>query len=111
MYITILFIIIAIVSIIAIARHGELSKALKGFVITMFIISISLAILFEWANSKAQKNATPTVLDFKHGKDLICRDKTINQAIYTYESGTSSFIPKNGVVGATYSVNECQVSK
>jgi hypothetical protein len=111
MYITILFIIIAIISIIAIARHGELSKALKGFVITMFVIAISLAILFEWANSMAEKNATPTILEFKNGKDLNCKDKTINKTMYIYESGTSSFIPKNGIVGATYSIKECQVSK
>jgi hypothetical protein len=111
MYITLLFVIIAIVSIIAIARHGELSKALKGFVITMFVITIILAVLFEWANSQAQKNATPTILDFKHGKDLTCQDKIINSTTYIYESGTSSLIPKNGVVGATYSIKECQSSK
>jgi hypothetical protein len=92
-----------------IARHKEFSKALKGFVITMLLLTIAFAALFEYANNKSVKKTRPLVLAFKEGKNLLCREKTINQKIYSYEPGTSTFQPRLNVVGDTYGINECQL--
>ncbi len=108
MYINILFIIIALVAIIAISKSSELSRAVKGFVITLFLLLIALAIFYEWMNSGVQKRIEPLVLSFKKGEDIICEGKRINAKSYIYESGTSLLFPKQGVVGKTYSISKCQ---
>lgn len=107
MYINILFIIIMIVAIIIIAKQEELSKAVKGFVITMMVLAVSFAALFEYSSSKMDKDSRPIINAFKHGKALSCEGSDINITTYSYEPGTSTFQPRLDIVGDTYSVKEC----
>lgn len=111
MYINILFIIILLVVVIMIARQKELSGALKGFVITMLMLTIALAILYEYSHVQSNEKARPTLKAFKLGQQLTCDDHDINTTIYTYEPGTASFQPKLGVVGEVYGVEECSPTK
>ncbi len=108
MGITIFFIIIALLAIIAISRSKELSKGVKWSVITLFIIAIALASLYEYLIESSQKKIEPIILDFKNGKTLICEGKKVDKREYLYESGTSSLFPKEGVVGKTYSISRCK---
>ena len=110
MYINILFIIIMIVAVIMIARHNQLSRALKGFVITMLLLSIALATLFEYSASKMQEKTKPTLNAFKQGKTLLCNEREISLKSYSYEPGTSSFQPLLNIVGETYALKECKPS-
>ena len=107
MLINILFIIIMIVAIIIIAMQKELSKKVRGFVITMMILAVSFAVLFEYNTSKIAKDSRPITNAFKQGKVLTCKDNEINITTYSYEPGTSTFQPRLNVVGDTYSVKEC----
>lgn len=107
MYINILFMVIVLAVIIMIARQKELTKAIKGFIITLLLLTIALAILFEYSTSKSEENARPVIFAFKHGKTLSCHDFNISQKTYSYEPGTSSFQPRLNVVGETFSVDEC----
>jgi len=110
MYITIFFILIMIVAIILVARHEALSKSLKGFVISMFMLAIAVATLFEYStDSKAQSRQT-LIIAFEKGFPLYCGDEAITNEFYFYESGTASFQP-NHTIGKTYSINECSIDK
>jgi disulfide bond formation protein DsbB len=110
MYINILFIIIMIVAVIMIARHNELSRALKGFVITMLLLSIALATLFEYSSRQSDVQSRPIINAFKQGKTLRCKEQEISLKTYSYEPGTSSFQPLLNVVGETYALKECKPS-
>ena len=110
MYITILFIIIMIATILIIAKQKTLSKSLKGFVITMLLLALSVALLFEYVNSQSDKKYRPTITAFKQGKTLDCASNKIDNTTYSYEPGTSSFQPLINVVGETFSLRECIVS-
>ncbi len=109
MYINILFIIIMIVAILIIAKQKELTKAVKGFVITMLLLAVAVAVLFEYGNSQSDKNSRPTLNAFKQGKSLHCSGNDISNKTYSYEPGTSSFQPLINVVGETFSVHECTI--
>lgn len=109
MYINILFIIIMIVAIILIAKQKELTKAVKGFVITMLLLTVGIAILFEYINTKSDKDSRPTLTAFKQTKILSCGGHDINISTYSYEPGTSTFQPRLNIVGETYAVKECTV--
>ncbi len=111
MYITIIFIIIMIATILIIAKQKTLSKSLKGFVITMLVLALAIAVLFEYANSQSDKKSRPTLTAFKQGKSLHCSGNDINNKTYSYEPGTSSFQPLIHVVGETFSLSECSVSQ
>ena len=110
MNITILFILIMIVTIILVARHETLSKALKGFVILMFILAITIAIIFEYSTDSKAKDRQARVIAFTKGTPLYCNGEEITNQVYFYESGTASFIPQHSV-GKTYSINECSIDK
>lgn len=107
MYINILFIIIMIAAIFIIVRHDALSKLVKGFVITMLLLSIGIALLFEYATQQNEKKSRPTYTAFMQGKTITCSGNEINNTIYSYEPGTSSFLPLLNVVGETFSIQEC----
>jgi len=109
MYINILFIIIMIATIVVIAKQKELTRVVKGFVITMLLLALSAAILFEYSNNQVDKNSRPTLNAFREGKMLHCHDNDITNKTYSYEPGTSSFIPLINVVGETFSLRECTI--
>ncbi len=107
MYINILFIAIMLAAIVIIAKQEELTKAVRGFVISMLLLAVAIAVLFEYSNTKIDKDSRPTLNAFKLGKTLNCSGDDINQTIYSYEAGTSSFQPRINIVGETYAVQEC----
>ena len=109
MYINIIFIIIMIIAIVLIAKQTELTKVVKGFVITMLLLTVSIAMLFEYINTKSHKDSRPTLTAFKKTKTLSCVGNDINISIYSYEPGTSTFQPRINIVGETYAVKECTV--
>ncbi len=110
MYINILFIVIMIAAILIIAKQKELTKAVKGFVITMLLLAVAIAVLFEYGSSQHVKNTRPTLNAFKQGKSLNCSGNAISNKTYSYEPGTSSFQPLINVIGETFSLRECTVN-
>ena len=110
MYINIFFILIMIVAIILIVRHEALSRALKGFVIFLFILAIALATLFEYSSNNQAKSTKALIISFQKGLPLYCHDNLITNKSYFYESGTASFQP-NHTIGGTYSIKECSLDK
>ena len=107
MYINILFMVIVLVVIIMIAKQKELTTAIKGFVITLLVLTIGMAALFEYSTSKSDENSRPLISAFKQDATLLCNDFNISLKTYSYEPGTSSFQPRINVVGETYDVKEC----
>lgn len=110
MQITIFFILIMIVATVLVARHGALSKLLKGFVISLFLLTIVLATLFEYGSSGKAQSRQALVMAFKQGTPLLCNGTIITKEAYLYESGTASFQP-NHTVGKTYSIKECTIDQ
>ena len=110
MYINILFILIMIVAIILVARHEALSKSLKGFVISLFVLVIALATLFEYSSDNQAQSSRALIIGFQKGFPLYCNDDVITNKSYFYESGTASFQP-NHTIGETYSIKECSLDK
>ena len=98
-----------IATIVVIVKQKELTKVVKGFVITMLLLALSSAILFEYSNNQIAKNSRPTLNAFREGKNIHCQNKEINNQTYSYEPGTSSFIPLINVVGETFSLSECTI--
>jgi len=111
MYISVIFILFAILMIVLIARRDDLPKHIKGFTIAIFTLLVLLTWGYEWLVESSQKRIEPLVLEFKKGNDLICESQTINSKTYIYESGTSSLFPKEGVVGKTYAITQCKLPK
>jgi len=109
MYINILFIIILLVIVFIIAKQDTHTKAIKGFVITMLLLTVAIAMLFEYSHTKADENSRPIINAFKQGKTLHCAENDITQKNYSYEPGTSSFQPRINVVGETFSLYECSI--
>ncbi len=113
MYINILFILFLLFIIIYIYKLEQLHTAVRWSVISILAVAIMLAALYEYANFKTQSKIENLEVAFKASKTLICgSDKAkITKETYIYESGTSSLIPKRGVVGKTYSILECRVDE
>ena len=97
-------------AIIVIGKQKDLSRALRGFVITMLVLAVSLATFYEYSISQAESAIRPTITAFKQGKELKCKDQIISTKNYSFEPGTSTFQPLLNVVGETYSVSECQLA-
>ena len=114
MYISIIFIIIAIVLIIFISKQEKFSKAAKTSIMISLGLSVLLAILYEYGSYKYDNQNRIKEIAFNQGKTLICKDQNITNKTYLYEPGTASLMPNskdNTVIGAIYPIDDCIVEK
>ncbi len=114
MYISIIFIVIAIALIIFISRQKDFSKAAKTSIITSLGLSVLLAILYEYGSYKHDDQNRIKEIAFNQGKTLICKDHNITNSIYLYEPGTASLMPNSKdskFIGEIYPIEKCHLSK
>jgi len=114
MYISVLFIIVALVLIIFISKQEEFSKAAKVSIMISLGLSILIAILYEYGSYKYDNQNRVKEIAFKQGKTLICKDQNVTNKTYLYEPGTASLMPNSKdstFIGAIYPIEDCILTK
>ena len=114
MYISILFIIVALALIIFISKQREFSKPAKTSIMISLGLSILIAMMYEYGSYKYDNQNRIKELAFKQGKVLICKDKNITNKTYLYEPGTASLMPNSkdsSFVGDIYPIEKCILKK
>jgi hypothetical protein len=112
MQVTILFIGILLFVLFLITREKRLSSGVRIFAILFLVLSIVLAVLYEYGLNQANEKNQTIIKAFKQGKTLVCKEQNISNLHYIYENGTASFQPNSkekDFVGSIYSIQECNI--
>jgi hypothetical protein len=97
-----------------IAKLEVLTPRAKTLIFTLMMTILATAILYEFMVSKTQQQNRQLINAFSQGKTLICKDKQVTKENFLLESGTSSFMAKQGktdITGIIYAIEDCKLSK
>ncbi len=101
-----------LLSILAVVLHffTELNMKQKGGVVVALGLIILLAYLFNLSSEKRRVHLENVLLEYTHGKTIVCEEIEVNNTIYSYSSGTQTFLGKKGTsaYGRIISLDQCQ---
>lgn len=101
-----------LVSILAVVLHffTELNMKQKGGVVAGLGLLILLAYLFNLESEKRRVHLESVLLEYTHGETILCDGMDVNSAVYSYSSGTQTFLGKKGTsaYGRIISLDQCQ---
>lgn len=111
----VLFLILIAVAIgVFSASDEKLSKHSKiSIVVLIAIIAIGVG-FYEKRVDEIQTNKNSLVVEFNRGKTLKCGTKDVNNSVFNYEFGTSSFVPKNefsALKGVIINIKDCKIDE
>lgn len=103
-------IVLLIFLFVVLHRFTELSLQQKIGVTTVLAFFILGAYLFNKGNEARRHHLENVLLDFTHGKTIVCDGYEIHKAEYSYSSGTQTFLGKKGSnsYGRIISLDLCQ---
>lgn len=111
----VLFLMLIVIAIIIFSASDEkLSKQSKiAIAILITIIAICVGI-YQKNITEIQINKNALIIEFHKGKTLKCSNWDVNETIFNYEFGTSSFVPKNefsALKGVIINIKDCKIDE
>lgn len=85
--------IVLLLSTVWYAKKETLSTRDKVILVSIMLLTIGLAGVYEWRSAQKSAHNREMVSAFKQGKTLLCSEKEVNQESFIFVSGTMSFIP------------------
>lgn len=84
-------------------------KEKLGVLVVLTVVVLS-AYLYNQSSESRRLHLEDVLLDFTHGKNIICTDRDVNNTEFSYSSGTQTFLGKKESknFGRIISLDQCQ---
>ena len=103
---------IALLLLLFIVLHFFTEISLKQKLVTVGIIGIFIlgAYLFNLNSENRRVHLEGVLLEFTHGKNIICNNLDVNNSEFSYSSGTQTFLglKESKMFGRLVSLDSCQ---
>ncbi len=103
-------IVLLILLFVVLHHFTELTLKQKAGVSVLLSLLILSAYLFNQNSEERRIHLEKVLLDFTHGKTIVCEASEVNNSEYSYSSGTQTFLGKkeSESFGRIISLDQCQ---